>query len=215
VVLVRKNDMKVRRRKRGVWSGKSESGFYAVIHSLGTPLPPTGRMTQTRMMERPFLRTRKSKLIIVVWIVSVIYYMFDTRLYCMCIVSDKLCDVTLPLGLTLLRVRGSRTRTHLVILSSSLPPSFLTLVAVAVPHNGTISSQACCCSCWLDIDRHNNDSIRRGQNPAANPTSKNARCATYQCALLRVLPADQRPMRTRSTTGPPRSQHVHLCAYDP
>ncbi len=34
------------------------------------------------------------------------------------------------------------------------------------------------------------DSIRRGQNPAADPTSKNARCATYQRALLRVLPAD-------------------------
>jgi len=62
VVPVPKNDMKVRRRKRGDWSGKSESGFYAVIHSLGTPLPPTGRMTRTRMMERPSLRTRKSKL---------------------------------------------------------------------------------------------------------------------------------------------------------
>jgi len=39
--VVPKNDMKVRMRKRGDWSGKSESGFYAVIHSLRAPLPPT------------------------------------------------------------------------------------------------------------------------------------------------------------------------------
>ena len=60
--MVPQNNMKVRRRKRGDWSGKSESGSYAVTHSLRTPLPPTGGMTRTRMMERPFLRTRRFKL---------------------------------------------------------------------------------------------------------------------------------------------------------
>jgi hypothetical protein len=37
---------------------------------------------------------------------------------------------------------------------------------------------------------YSSDSIRRGQNPPADPASKYARCATYQRALLRVLPAD-------------------------
>ena len=64
--MIPQNDMKVRRRKRGDWRGKSESGFYAVIHSLGAPLP--SRMTRARMMESPFLRTKNFKSTIIVWI---------------------------------------------------------------------------------------------------------------------------------------------------
>jgi len=44
--------MKVQRKKRGDWNGKSEKGFY-VVH-------PARRMRRTRM-EIPLLRTRISK----------------------------------------------------------------------------------------------------------------------------------------------------------
>jgi hypothetical protein len=61
VVLQTQTNMKVRRRKRGDWSVKSESGFYAVIHSLGAP-PPPRRMSRVWMTESSFLRTKRSKL---------------------------------------------------------------------------------------------------------------------------------------------------------
>jgi hypothetical protein len=57
--------MKVQRKKRGDWNGKSESGSYVVIRNLAGPLSrevvhPTRRMGRTRM-EIPLLRTRISE----------------------------------------------------------------------------------------------------------------------------------------------------------